>query len=93
MDNSLNPNTAQTPGLRSASALLQNTDNKINPSIVQSNLIHCTPTSSLQVNESNVTKPVASSTVQHHLVTHQKATEDNTKPSTSQGTNVIAISN
>ena len=31
-------------------------------------------------------------TLQHHQVTHQKATEDNTKPSTSQGTNVIVIS-
>ena len=34
---------------------------------------------------------MGSSTVQHHQVTHQKATEDNTKPSTSQGTNVIVI--
>ena len=82
----------QTPGLRSASALLKNTDNQINPSIVQSNLEHCTPTASPQVTRNNVTKPVGSSTVQHHQVTHQKATEDNTKPSTSQGINVIVIS-
>ena len=33
---------------------------------------------------------MGSSTVQHHQVTHQK---DNTKPSTSQGTNVIVICN
>ena len=44
MNNSLNPNTAQIPRLRSASALLKNTDNQINPSIVQSNLVHCTHT-------------------------------------------------
>ena len=93
MNNSLNPNTAQTPGLRSGSALLKNMYNKINPSIVQGNLVHCTPTSSPQVIENNVTKPVVSSTVQHHQVTHQKATEDNTKPLTSQGTNVIVITN
>ena len=36
---------------------------------------------------------MGSSTVQNYQVTHQKATEDNTKPSTSQGTNVIVISN
>ena len=35
---------------------------------------------------------VGSSTLQHHQVTHQKSTEDNTKPSTSQDTNVIVIS-
>ena len=92
MNNSFNINTVQTPGLRSASALLKNTDNQIIPSIVQSNLLHCTPTSSPQVNKNNVTKPVGSSTVHHHQVTHQKATEDNTKPSISQGTNVIVIS-
>ena len=92
MNNSLYPYTAQTPGLRSASTLLKNTDNQINPSIVQSNLIHCTPISSPQVTKNNVTKPVGSLTVQHHVVTHQKATADNTKPSTSQGTNVIVIS-
>ena len=92
MNNSLNPNTAQTPGLRSASVLLKNTDNQINLSIVQINFIHCTPTSSPQVTENNVTKPMGSLTVQHHQVTHQKATEDNTKSSTSQGTNVIVIS-
>ena len=82
-----------TPWLRSVSTLLKNRDNQINPSIVQSNLIHCTPTSSPQVTENNVAKPVGSLTVQHHQVTHQKATEDNTKPSTSQDTNVIVISN
>ena len=92
MNNSLNPNTAQTPGVMSASTLLKNMDNQINPSIVQSNLIHLTPTSSPQVTENNVTKPVGSFTVQHHQVTHQKATEDNIKPCTSQGTNVIVIS-
>ena len=59
MNNSLNPNTAQTPGLRSASTLLKNMDNQINPSIVQSNLVHCTPNSSPQVTENNETKPVA----------------------------------
>ena len=90
MNSSLDPNTVQTPRLRSASALLQNTDNQINPSIVQINLIHYTPTSSPQVTENNVTKLLGSSTVQHHQDTHQK---DNTKPSTSQGINVIVISN
>ena len=89
MNNSLNPNTAQTPRLISASTLLKNTDNQINLSIVQSNLVHCTCTSSPQVTENNATKPVGCSTVQHHQVTHQK---DNTKPSTSQSTNVIVIS-
>ena len=49
-----------------------------------------THTSSPQVTENNVTKPVGSSTVQHHQGTHQK---DNTKPSTSQSTTVIVISN
>ena len=92
MNNAVNPNTVQTPGIRSASVLLKNIDNQINPSIVQRNLVHCTPTSSAQVTENNVTKPVGSLTFQHHQVTHQKATEDNTKPSTSQGTNVIVIS-
>ena len=77
MHNSLNPNTPQTSMLMSASALLQNTDNQINPSIVQSNLVHCTCTSSPPVTKNNVTKPVGSSTVQHYQVTHQK---DNTKP-------------
>ena len=92
MNNAVNPNTAQTPGVSFASALLKNTNNQINPSIVQSNLIHCTPTSSAQVTKNNVTKCVGSSTLQHHQVTHQKSTEDNTKPSTSQGTNIIVIS-
>ena len=92
MNNPIHPNTVQTPGLRSVSTLLKNTENQINPSIVQNNLVHCTPTSSPPVTENNVTKPVGSLTVQHHQVTHQKATEDNTKPSTSQGTNVIVIS-
>ena len=90
MNNSLNQNTVQTPRLRSASALLKNTDNQINRSIVQSNLVHFTCISSPQVTKNNVTKPVGSSTVQHHQVTHQK---ENTKPSTSQSTNVIVISN
>ena len=89
MNNSLNSNTVQTPRLRSASTLFKNTDNQINPSIVQSNLVHCTCTSSPQVTKNYVTKPVGSSTVQHHQVTHQK---DNTKPLTSQSTNVIVIS-
>ena len=89
MNNSLNPNTLQTPALMSASALLQNTDNQINPSIVQSNLVHSTCTSSPQVTENNVTKSVSSSTVEHHKVTHQT---DNTKPLTSQSTDVIVIS-
>ena len=62
MNNLLNPNSVQTPTLMSASALLKNTNNQINPSIVQSNVIHCTATSSPQVMESNVTKPVGSST-------------------------------
>ena len=93
MNNAVNPNTAQTPRVGSASVLLKNTNNQINPSIVQSNLIHCTPTSSAQVTEKNITKCVGSLTLQHHKVTHQKATEDNTKPSTSQGTNGIVISN
>ena len=79
MNNSLNPNTAQTPRLRSACTLLKNTDNQINPSIVQSNPVHCTCTSSPQVTKNNVTKPVGSSTVQHDQVTNQK---DNTKPLT-----------
>ena len=90
MNNSLNPNTVQTPRLRFVSALLKNTDNQINPSIVQSNLVHCTPSSSLQVTKNNVTKPVGSLTVQDHQVTHQK---DNTKPLTSQITSAIVISN
>ena len=77
MNNSLNPNTVQTPRLRSVSALLKNADSQINPSIVQSNLVHCICTSSPQVTKNNVTKPVGTSTVQHHQVTHQK---DNTKP-------------
>ena len=68
MDILLNPNTAQTPTLMSASTLLKNTDNQINPSIVQSNVIHCTATSSPQVMENNVTKPVGSLTVQHDEV-------------------------
>ena len=92
MNNAVNPNTAQTPGVSSMSVLLKNTDNQINPSIVQSNLIHCTPTSSAQVTENNVTKCVGSLTLQHHQVTHQKSTKDNTKPSTSQGINVTVIS-
>ena len=83
MNSVVNPNTAQTSGVRSASVLLKNTNNQINPSIVQSNLVHCTPTSSVQVTKNNVTKPVGSPTLQHHQVTDQKATEDNTKPSTS----------
>ena len=47
----------------------------------------------LQVTENNVTKHVGFLTLQHHQVTHKKSTEDNTKPSTSQCTNVIVISN
>ena len=49
MNSSLNPNTPQMHRLTSASALLQNTDNQINPSIVQSNVVHRTDTSSPQV--------------------------------------------
>ena len=44
MNNTVNPNTAQNPGVSSASKLLKNTNNQINHSIVQSNLLHCTPT-------------------------------------------------
>ena len=57
MNNSLNPNSAQTPRLRSASTLLKNIDNQINPSTVQSNLVHCTHTSSPQVTENSSTSP------------------------------------
>ena len=83
MKNAVNPNTAQTSGVSSASVLLKNTDKQINPSIAQNNLIHCTHTSSAQVTENNVTKHLGSLTLQHHQVTHQKSTEDNTKPSPS----------
>ena len=67
MSNAVNPNTAQTLRVGSASALLKNTDNQINHSIVQSNLVHCTPTSSAQVTENNVTKHVGSNITKLHI--------------------------
>ena len=60
MSNAVNLNTAQTLSVSSVSVLLKNTNNQINPSIVQSNLVHCTPTSSAQVTKNNVTKHVGS---------------------------------
>ena len=76
---------AQMTGITSAtqttgvtSALLKSTDNKVSHNILHSNLPNCIPTSSALVIDNNVT--------------HEKSNETNMKPSTSQSTNVIVIS-
>ena len=85
MKNAFNQNAMHTPCVSSSATLLKNT----HCMIVQNNHVHFAPISNSQVMEKNQT---VSSTLQDHQITQQKSCEDNTKASTSQATNVFAIS-